>query len=120
MDNKLSALSWHLVDLEKIDATACPCGQTRRAFTDVDGAPASLHLVDVSKDSVSHYHKIHSEIYYILEGSGTLELDGERVHVGPGSAVMIPPGVWHRPIGSFRILNVSLPVFDPADEIVEK
>jgi len=120
MDNKQSTLSWHLVDLKKIEATACPCGQTRRAFTNVEGAPASLHIVDVSKDSVSHYHKIHSEIYYVLEGSGALELDGETVPVGPGSAVMIPPGVWHRPIGSFRMLNVSLPVFDPADEVVAK
>ncbi len=120
MDNKQSTSSWHLVELNKIAATACPCGQARRAFTDIDGAPASLHIVDVSKNSVSHYHKIHSEIYYILEGSGTLELDGERVPVGPGSAIMIPPGVWHRPIGSFRMLNISLPVFDPGDEIVEK
>jgi hypothetical protein len=42
--------------------------------------------------------------------------DGERMAVGPGGAVLIPPGVRHRAMGRMTILNVALPPFDPDDE----
>ena len=42
-----------------------------------------------------HYHRESEEIYFVLEGGGTMELDGERRQVGPGDAVLIPPGAWH-------------------------
>lgn len=42
-----------------------------------------------------HYHAASEELYYVLEGSGELELDGERRAVGPGDAVLIPPGARH-------------------------
>jgi mannose-6-phosphate isomerase-like protein (cupin superfamily) len=42
-----------------------------------------------------HYHKIAEELYFIFEGAGEIELDGERRMVGPGEAILIPPGAWH-------------------------
>jgi mannose-6-phosphate isomerase-like protein (cupin superfamily) len=83
-----------------------------------DPAPASLHQVDIEDDARTHYHKGHTEIYYVLEcGPGAaIELDGDRVPVRPGSAVMIRPGVRHRAAGRMRILNVVVPPFDPDDE----
>jgi hypothetical protein len=45
-----------------------------------------------------------------------VELDGERMAVGPGGAVLIPPGVRHRAARRMTILNVVVPPFDPADE----
>jgi mannose-6-phosphate isomerase-like protein (cupin superfamily) len=42
-----------------------------------------------------HYHRASEEIYYVVEGSGELELDGEHARVGPGDAILIPPGAWH-------------------------
>ena len=36
------------------------------------------------------------EIYYVVEGSGEMELDGDRRPVGTGDAVLIPPGAWHQ------------------------
>ena len=66
----------------------------------------------------THYHREHTEIYYILEcaAGAAIELDGERVAVSTGHAVMIPPGVRHRAVGRMTILNVVVPPFDPADE----
>ena len=66
----------------------------------------------------THYHREHTEIYYILEcaAGAAIELDGERVMVGMGHAVMIPPGVRHRAVGRMTILNIVVPPFDPADE----
>lgn len=42
-----------------------------------------------------HYHRLSEEFYFILEGTGEMELDGEKRTVGPGDAVLIPPGAWH-------------------------
>ena len=43
-----------------------------------------------------HYHRIAEEIYYIVAGSGRMELDGEVADVAPGDAIAIPPGAWHQ------------------------
>lgn len=43
-----------------------------------------------------HYHAETEEIYYVVEGSGEMELDGELRSVGVGDAVLIPPGAWHQ------------------------
>lgn len=42
-----------------------------------------------------HYHKLAEEFYFILEGRGEMEIDGETRSVGPGDAILIPPGAWH-------------------------
>jgi quercetin dioxygenase-like cupin family protein len=39
-----------------------------------------------------HYHRESEEIYFLLEGTGEMELDGERALVSPGDAILIPPG----------------------------
>jgi mannose-6-phosphate isomerase-like protein (cupin superfamily) len=45
-----------------------------------------------------------------------VELDGERMAVGPGGAMLIPPRVRHRAVGRITILNVVVPPFHPAYE----
>src|SRR5262245_33074452 len=42
-----------------------------------------------------HYHAASEEIYFVLEGEGELELDGEPRHVRTGDAALIPAGSWH-------------------------
>lgn len=100
----------------ELPAIECPCGQSRRAFVDEAGGVASLHIVEISSDARAHYHKRLTEIYYILEGEGEMELDGERHPVRPGDAILIKPGCRHRAIGRLRVLNVPVPAFDPEDE----
>jgi mannose-6-phosphate isomerase-like protein (cupin superfamily) len=43
-----------------------------------------------------HYHREAEEIYFLLEGSGEMEVEDERAHVSAGDAVLIPPGAWHQ------------------------
>jgi len=107
-----------VVDLTTLEPVRCPCGWARRAFADVPDAPASVHRVEIEADARAHYHRDHTEIYYVLEcaAGAAVELDGTRVAVGPGFAVMIRPGVRHRAVGRMTILNVVVPPFDPADE----
>jgi mannose-6-phosphate isomerase-like protein (cupin superfamily) len=107
---------YHLARLSELPAVACPCGQARRAFVDDPDRVASLHVVEISVDARAHYHKRMTEIYYILEGTGEIELDGERHPARPGDAILIKPGCRHRAIGRLRVLNVPVPAFDPADE----
>jgi mannose-6-phosphate isomerase-like protein (cupin superfamily) len=57
-----------------------------------------------------------TEIYYVLEGSGHMELDGRLHPVAAGAAILIKPGCRHRAIGRMKIINVPVPAFDPADE----
>lgn len=103
----------HLADIEP---TPCPCGTSRRAFMDDDNSVASMHLVEIKKDSQTHYHKKLTEIYLILEGEGHMELDGELYPVKPMSTILIKPGCRHRAIGEMKIVNVPIPKFDPEDE----
>jgi mannose-6-phosphate isomerase-like protein (cupin superfamily) len=38
----------------------------------------------------------HDELYVVLDGAGELEVEGERVRVGPGKAVFVEAGADHR------------------------
>ena len=105
-----------IVNTRSIAATDCSCGTTKRAFTDAPEQIASLHVVKVSEDTKTHYHKKTTEIYYILEGTGQMELDGMRFDVQPGSSILIKPGCRHRAIGKLKLINVPIPAFDPDDE----
>src|SRR6266536_3412267 len=60
-----------------------------------------------------HYHNVLEELYFILEGAGEIELDGERRMVGPGDAILIPPGVWHTIMATepLRFLCCSAPPY---------
>ena len=108
-----------LADFAKVTATPCPCGASRRAFIRDDNKVLSVHLVEISRDSQTHYHKAQTETYYFLEGKGEVELDGKRFPVKPGMTLMIRPGTRHRAIPGtepMKILNIVVPPFDPADE----
>ena len=103
----------HLADIE---AAPCPCGFSRRAFMDDDNETASIHLVDIKKDSQTHYHKKLTEMYLVLEGEGQIELDGELFPLRPMTAVLIRPGCKHRAVGEMKIVNIPIPKFNPEDE----
>lgn len=41
-------------------------------------------------------HQLRHEHWYVIEGSGAADVDATRVPLGPGQAIDIPAGVWHR------------------------
>lgn len=107
---------YRISQLQDLEAGECPCGITRRAFANSLTGPASVHLVQIQKDARTHYHRRLTEIYLVLEGEGSIELDGETVRLKPLTAVLIEPGCRHRAVGNLTIVNISIPAFDPADE----
>lgn len=109
---------YRVVDFSEIPGTPCPCGIARRAFADVPHAPATVHVTDIAHDARLHYHRDHTETYFILEcdADAAMQLDNDIVPIRAGSCILIPPGVRHRAIGRMRIINIVTPKFDPADE----
>lgn len=105
-----------ITQLDAVPAVPCPCGMARRGFATPDNELATIHLVDISIDARTHYHKKMTEIYLVLEGEGFMELDGERIPVKPMTSIFIKPGCRHRLVGKCRIVNIPIPAFDPHDE----
>lgn len=109
-----------IVNFVDIPGVPCPCGSAQRAFA--ESGQCTLHTVTISADAETHYHKTHTEVYYVLEGRGQMELDGELHPVEPGMSIFIPPGVRHRAVVGgepMKILNFVMPPFDPADEFFD-
>jgi mannose-6-phosphate isomerase-like protein (cupin superfamily) len=105
----------HEDEVENVVHSAC--GRSVRIFTRADGVPANLHVTTIN-DAQLHYHERCTEYYYIVEGSGVLQVGGERVTVRAGTAVVIPPGVPHRGEGGFRTIVFGVPAWDPEDEAI--
>lgn len=103
--------------LAEAPTVPCPCGQSTRILTRQDGPTANVHITAI-RDSAPHYHKLCTEIYYVLEGTGTLELDGDRVAVEPGTLVVIEPLTIHRLVSEagVKIMVIGVPALDPEDE----
>jgi mannose-6-phosphate isomerase-like protein (cupin superfamily) len=112
----MTAARYHISRPSALPGVECPCGTTRRSFVDDADQIATLHVVDISADARTHYHKRLTELYYILEGEGQMELDGELIPVTAGDAILIKPGCRHRARGKLKVINVVVPAFDPGDE----
>lgn len=69
-----------------------------------------------------HYHPRAEEIYFILEGTGSMELAESVEAVGPGDAIAIPPGAAHkiRNTGStvLRFLCCCAPCYEHDDTVL--
>jgi mannose-6-phosphate isomerase-like protein (cupin superfamily) len=113
----VSSKGYVLKKMAEAPAVPCPCGSSTRILTAADGAPCSLHVTTI-RDAARHYHRETTEVYYILQGSGKIELNGEWHPVEPGLAIWIEPGTRHRVVSQEGIVTIvfGLPAFDPRDE----
>ncbi len=75
---------------------------------------AWAHAVDID-GAREHYHRIATELYYVLDGEGTVLLDGIEHRVKKGSLVHIPPGVVHGAKGRMRVLVIGIPDISDGD-----
>lgn len=76
-------------------------GSTIRSLLDLSNAPvANQSLAEATiapgESTIRHHHRVSEEIYYLVSGTGEMEIDGERVPVAVGDAILIPPGAWHQ------------------------
>ncbi len=52
--------------------------------------------VPAGKCEVMHHHKLATQFFFILDGEGVMQLDGEQIALRKGEGVEIPPGLRHR------------------------
>jgi mannose-6-phosphate isomerase-like protein (cupin superfamily) len=97
-------------------------GSTIRSILDRSNAPvANQSLAEATVpqggSTQRHYHKLSEEFYFILEGSGVMEIDGETRGVASGDAILIPPGAWHQITAAetLRFLCCCAPAYSHED-----
>lgn len=92
-----------------------------RSNSPVENQSLAEASLPVGNATQRHYHKASEELYFLLEGTGTMEIDGETREVGPGDAILIPPGAWHQLTASapMRFLCCCAPPYSHDDTFFE-
>lgn len=70
------------------------------------------------QDSVRHYHKECTEIYFILDGRGKMELNNDVIDVEPEMVILIESFTRHRlwSAEGVRTIVFGTPALRPEDE----
>ena len=104
------------------------------AFTTKDGSTIrELHHTELqslaeatlepAQATDRHHHRVTEEIYFVLKGSGRMEVDGATQIVRPGDAILIPAGAWHslenNGNSELRILCCCAPPYSDDDTYFE-
>jgi mannose-6-phosphate isomerase-like protein (cupin superfamily) len=84
------------------------CGQIRPLIEEGDSAAAEVHHVEIDHAKL-HYHERTDEVYYVIDGEGTMVLDDEEIELHRGVVVYVPRGVKHKAIGRLTVLTVCIP-----------
>ena len=59
--------------------------------------------------AIEHYHKLSTEYYYVINGSGTIFLDNVPYEIEKGDLVKIAAGTKHKAVGELEILVIASP-----------
>ncbi|MEX0679031.1 MAG: cupin domain-containing protein [Chthoniobacterales bacterium] len=101
-------------------------GSTIRSILDRTNAPVEKQslaeaIMAPGQSTERHHHKICEEFYFLLEGDALMEIDGETREVGPGDAILIPPGARHQITAKtkLRFLCLCSPPYDHADTFLD-
>ena len=85
-----------VVSLERVDPFVTKDGSTIRELHHTDVQSLAEATLEPSQATERHYHRATEEIYFVIKGSGTMEVDGDTRTIRPGDAVLIPAGSWHQ------------------------
>ena len=93
------------------------CGQSTRPLSYPETAVCNLHVTFIT-DSVKHYHRVCTEVYYILEGEGKMELADDVIDVAPGMMIYIEPETRHRLWSAVGVRTIvfGVPALNSEDE----
>lgn len=89
-------------------------GEEIREIYEDEEKDLSFAEADITK-SDKHYHKETTEYYYVMNGDGILNVNGELIHLEEGDFVKIPPSNIHIAEGNLKILVISIPIWDKND-----
>jgi mannose-6-phosphate isomerase-like protein (cupin superfamily) len=98
-------------------------GSTIRELHHTDAQSLAEATLEPDQATERHYHRLSEEIYFVLKGSGDMEIDGEHKRIAVGDAVLIPPGAWHtlhnNGTSELRILCACSPAYAHEDTYFE-
>lgn len=99
---------------------ALPSRDSADPFEGESGANLSLRIVKMSADPhrSPHVHPHSAEAVYVIAGSGTFWVDGERIPVEQGDAFLIPAGVKHATLPDDEV-DMELICFFPHPDLSE-
>jgi quercetin dioxygenase-like cupin family protein len=114
MDDLIQALA-------SVEAFTTKDGSTIRELHHTSAQSLAEATLPPGSTTQRHYHALTEEIYFVLEGEGEMELDGEWRHIVPGDAVLIAPGAWHSTIAAteLRFLCCCAPPYSHDDTYFE-
>ncbi len=93
-----------------------------REYGNSKGCSLAYLELPPNASTTKHYHPHMVEIYYVLEGSATLILDGEHKNIIKNDAILIRKHSIHQLINHTReflhLLTISLPAWLPSSEVI--
>jgi len=109
-------------DYSKLKPRKSTCGELKESFATGIGFARAIMRKGLS---VPHYHKILTEYYLVLEGTGVLRIKLENntikdVDLKPGIIVKIEPGEIHQSKSSNQLTveDISVPAWTEEDEFI--
>ncbi|MCX6750601.1 MAG: cupin domain-containing protein [Candidatus Pacearchaeota archaeon] len=113
--------------------------KTKKPFTARDGAKVyeldsagdrerrrvgfAAGFLEPHKKAVKHYHNVSDEIYYVVSGNGTVQLNEDEKDVQRGSLIYVPKGTLHGLSNpedtNLEILCVSFPEYKEEDFLIK-
>ena len=98
-------------------------GSTIRELHHTEAQSLAEATLEPDQATERHYHRLSEEIYFVVKGSGDMEVDGEHRRIAVGDAVLIPPGAWHtlhnNGTSELRILCACSPAYSHEDTYFE-
>jgi len=90
------------------------CGKIKKLFEDRKDVSFVCLEVDKARE---HYHRITTEFYFVVKGSGKVKLDDKIYEISEGSFVEISPNTRHKAFdeNGLGILVIMVPSLDPTD-----
>lgn len=74
----------------------------------------SVALIDLDGTNRPIINHVSRAFYFVLEGQGFFNIDGEDVYVSEGDYVLINPEVPYFDHGKMKLMAVCTPRFDPS------
>jgi mannose-6-phosphate isomerase-like protein (cupin superfamily) len=79
-----------------VDAFTTKDGSTIRELHHTEAQSLAEARLEPGQATQRHHHARTEEIYFVLDGEGEMEVDGEHRTVAPGDAILIPQGARHQ------------------------
>ena len=110
------------VDVDRFAALGADERLSQSLLSAADGAgPVSVAYIRTPPGGGSpeglHYHEV-QQVFYVIKGVMSIEVDGQHSECGPGSLIVFPAGIhhrnWNRTDEETIHLNICGPAPDPS------